>query len=65
MKLRDLHVRDRFYYQGKKYCVFITLRDEFKPEVFNVHCLDWPGSIKVCKFSSEIEVKPIITPKRG
>jgi len=57
VKLGDLKVSDRFYYQGDKFMVFIKPIN--LPREHSVICTDWPNPNGTHRFSSEMNVKPL------
>ncbi len=57
MKLIDLTTGDRFYWKGKKYQIFLTLRHPVQH--YNIPCYEPPQG-KVVDVYSDFDVKPII-----
>ena len=57
MRLIDLKPGDRFYFQGIKYAVFMTLKDDRKH--YLVPCYEWPQGEYV-DIDSRFEVKKIM-----
>lgn len=60
MTLHNLKTGDRFYWKGKKYQIFFTLKIRPK-KAYKICCIDWPMPNGSYDMPSGRIVKPITT----
>jgi len=62
MKIKDLNTGDRFYWRGRKYLVFFTLKDTSGPQVYPLGftVVGWPNTDDYVVMPVNRRVKPII-----